>query len=120
MDVVTFALVEASGADGGEEFRDRAVEKNLGRHGGFEVKLYFGAVALVGSDAVAGVVEGETLLVVAFHAGEEVVVGNGEAGTPAGGEEVVHRNPAAGLQREAEGFRGVAEVFGEELAEFGE
>jgi hypothetical protein len=92
------------------------VEQELGRHLFFELQIDRDAVPLVGPDQVAGVVEREPLLVVRLDALDEFVVGDGEPGPGAGGQQVVHGNPPTRLKRQAQGVGRVAQVFRQELA----
>jgi hypothetical protein len=75
------------------------------------------AVALVGSDEIARVVERESLLVARFDAFDQFVVGDGESNSFAGDQQGIHRYPTARLKRQAKSVWGVASVFGKELAD---
>ena len=79
VDVVPLPLVQALGQDRRQEAFHRAVEEHFGGLPLLQVQVHLDAVALVGPDQVAGLVEGEPPLVVGLDALDELVVGDGEA-----------------------------------------
>ena len=74
MDVVPFAFLQAFCHDRGEKPFHRAVVQDIGRLFLFQLQVYLDAVALIGPDEVAGVIEGESFLVVRLDAFDQFIV----------------------------------------------
>jgi uncharacterized phosphosugar-binding protein len=106
----TVALDQVGGAG-----RSAVVEVRRRGLGG-ELEVDVDAVALVRTDPLAGFVEGKALLIVVGDDLLQLLAGERETARAARFEERGHGDPAAWLQHEAEGFRLVPEVPGEELA----
>jgi hypothetical protein len=83
-------FLQPLGHDRGEKSLDGAVEQDIGRLFLFELQANFDAVALVCPDKVAGVIEREPFLVVGLDALDQFIVGDGEPGPFACGQEVVY------------------------------
>src|SRR5262249_38880691 len=74
-------------------------------------------MALVGRDALARVVQAESLFVVLLDDLVQFGPAEAEVGSGAAGEQVLDEHPAARLERQAEACGVVAEMFAEELAD---
>src|SRR5262249_25063599 len=74
-------------------------------------------VPLICPDEVAGVIEGEPLLVVRFDALNQFIVSDRESGPLACGQEVIYRYPSPRLKRQSQGVRGMAKMLGQELSD---
>jgi len=117
MDMMPFAFYQPLGHDRGQELLDSAVIQNIRRDFLFQLQINFDAVPLVGADQVARAVEREALLVVGFDAFDEFIVSDGEPGPRARRKQIIHRRPAARLERQTESLRRMTKVLGEELAD---
>lgn len=117
--MVPFALLQTIGQDRHQESFDRAVEKHIRRRLRFEFETDFDAVALIGSDEIASVVERESLLVARLDSFDQIIVGDGEPDSFAAGEQVINRHPASSLECQPQCFGRVTKVLGKELADRG-
>lgn len=117
MDVVTLSLDQALGEDRVEETGRGAVIEERGRFDRLQAQVDADAVALAGADPGARRVERVSLLVVGPDQLLEIVpTERAEAGAD-GGEHVLDRRPAFGIQSQASSLRLVAEDECQEFAD---
>src|SRR4051794_13979475 len=110
MDVMASPALQTVAQDRLDASRARAMEQQIGRRRRREAEVDLDAVALVGADPRAGVVEAQAALVVARDDLAQIVGGDGEAVRRAGREQLVDRDPAAGLELQADTLRLVAQM----------